>query len=550
MDRPVIYAGQEQARSFDLLSGWLDEVEGLGQLLQGALGSSLTFVSGVKCTATGGTNLQLSAGRLLTWAPIDPTTYGSLPLSTAQAYVSGVFPATQVTLAASGLAVGLAQWCLIEATYSVVDDTPTDDPTGGFLLYYNSADLYSPLIGLHGNDLPQSTRRQAVSAIKLVYGATAILGAAVPPAPDAGYVPLYLILLTGGQTVIPQESILVAGPGVGANVPLTYPLAPFTTGLLNQHHLGTKGQAPKVVLTNSLEVQGVLPFDHLPPFISGKLAITAQNVFAGPASGTPALPNFRSLVWADLPGQGTEAPLTVYAGPVSGPPAVPAFRLLAQADFAGVPVQNCQKFTANGLWTCPPGISLILLSMVAGGAGGTSGTDASTSREYNDYPLWGWLTVFFIQPGVDGNGAGAGGGVHLQPVPVVPGQAYSITVGAGGAPGQPGGFSAFGTLVRAAGGTATAGGTSPLLFSPGQNPTGATGGLSLLNGYGAGGHGGQGGNIVPTGGYFVIQPDGTSIPSGVVEPGDAIYLGITGRLTSFPPTAGGTGQNGVVIIMW
>jgi hypothetical protein len=55
-----------------------------------------------------------------------------------------------------------------------------------------------------------------------------------------------MIDLAYGQSTIALNQIIAAGPSVGANVPSNYPFAPFLAGLLNSHHNGTPGQAPKI----------------------------------------------------------------------------------------------------------------------------------------------------------------------------------------------------------------------------------------------------------------------------------------------------------------
>jgi hypothetical protein len=97
-----------------------------------------------------------------------------------------------------------------------------------------------------------------------------------------------------------------------------------------------------------------------------KLAQTAHLVYSGPSSGSPAVPTFRALVFADLPagtgtvtsvgltvpgfltvgspittsgniavGLATEAANSVFSGPSSGGAAAPTFRALSAADIPG-----------------------------------------------------------------------------------------------------------------------------------------------------------------------------------------------------------------------
>lgn len=126
-----------------------------------------------------------------------------------------------------------------------------------------------------------------------------------------------------------------------------------------------------------------------PVTMSGTFTVTKANenanlVFAGPATGSPAAPTFRSLVSADLPASGgvtsvgltatvpgiltqsvsgspvttsgtlgltlglaTEPANTIWAGPAAGSPAAPTFRGLVPADLpsAFVPIQQYHSAT-------------------------------------------------------------------------------------------------------------------------------------------------------------------------------------------------------------
>jgi hypothetical protein len=95
----------------------------------------------------------------------------------------------------------------------------------------------------------------------------------------------------------------------------------------------------------------------------------------------------------------------------------------------GTPMANTGTGTFN--WTCPTGVTKVMVSVIAGGGGSGNG------------------------PG--GNNGGTGGtaiGIYT----VTPGTVYAVTVGAGGAgsstTGTAGGSSSFSSLATATGGTA------------------------------------------------------------------------------------------------
>lgn len=247
MDRSIIYT-QEQPRTFDVLWAWRDTLFALAYLEQDLAGATTAVVSGVVATASSPASLvlHLSAGRIYEQAPIDATQYGSIPADTDLVMQQGYAAAQAVTLTTSGLSSGQSRWALIEVAFSQVDVVRANDPTGGLLYYWNSDNPTVPFQGPGGNGQVQDTERQGVATIQVIYGSVATSGAEVPPSPSAGYVPLYLVDLAFGQTTVVQGQIIVAGPSVGANVPGNYPYAPFLAGLLNSHHNGTPGQAPKI----------------------------------------------------------------------------------------------------------------------------------------------------------------------------------------------------------------------------------------------------------------------------------------------------------------
>jgi hypothetical protein len=95
-----------------------------------------------------------------------------------------------------------------------------------------------------------------------------------------------------------------------------------------------------------------------------------------------------------------------------------------------------QLFLAGGTWTAPAGVTRVQLVIIAGGGGGGG---------YNI-------------GGANDGGVGGVGGVAVGSAIVVPGTAYTVTVGAGGAGGATnangaaGGTSSFGALMSATGG--------------------------------------------------------------------------------------------------
>lgn len=263
-NRPLIYS-TENGRSFDFLWGQRDWLEALCQAVADELGETAGYLAGLGGTQTSTPSLtiNIAAGSVYQETTEDPNGYGSLPASAAQIFAQGVYAGGTLTFSLSALAAGQSQWALVEAQFQFVDVIRTGDPSSGVLPYFNTADPGVPLQGPGGSGTVQNTERQGALVLQIKYGSPATTGSEVPPNPDSGWLPLYLVDLTYGQTGITTAEILTAGPSVGTNVPSNYPYAPLLAGLLNSHHDGNPGQAPKIKLSGAAEVQGTLPIGNL-----------------------------------------------------------------------------------------------------------------------------------------------------------------------------------------------------------------------------------------------------------------------------------------------
>lgn len=289
MNRSILY-DQEQGRDFDFLGFEHDVLLGLGFSVQDILGQTTTVISGFAATPTGPATLtiNLAAGRCYQQADADATAVGDIPQDTSVIEQQGFYAGATVTLVPPAVA-GQSQWNLIEAQFSQSDIVRANDPNGGIPPFYNAANPSEPLNGQGNLGDVSPTERASLCIIQVIQGVSATTGSEAPPSPTSGWVPLYLVDLTNGQTQITSGEILVAGPSVGLNVPSNYPAAPFLAGLLSSHHSGAPGQAPKISLTS--EVMGVLPFANGGAGTLGMQWITSSGSY------TVVSPQSLVIVW-------------------------------------------------------------------------------------------------------------------------------------------------------------------------------------------------------------------------------------------------------------
>lgn len=224
-----------------------------------------------------------------------------------------------------------------------------------------------------------------------------------------------------------------------------------------------------------------------------------------------------------------------------------------------VPAQRgLARYTANGSFTVPPGVTQIWISGCGGGGGGGGNPNILANS---------------VRSG--GGGGGAGKAAVRQPFSVTPGTVYAITVGAGGAGGTPsvpggvsGGSTSIGALLTLSGGTgggtgtqaatsaaSTAGGTpGPGFPSGGVGQDASYPGASA--GGGMGGSGPYGGGGTPGRGSDASAAATAMIAGSPADGFGAGGGGAGGVYSMVVSPAGGTGATGgfgvpgLVIIEW
>lgn len=291
MDRLQVYLGQVPLET-DLLNTNKFAMMGLAKLASAILGTGPVLHS-LPCTPGAGLTVSVGAGQIYQSANIDSTAYSSLAADTThQVLKQGILLDPVVLACPAPATAGQSINYLVEVAFQEVD-------TGAVVLqYYNASNPAVPFVGPAGAGSTNATIRAGKCVVQVKAGTAAATGSQTTPTVDAGFVAAYVVTVANGASSIVGGNIAVAAG------------APFLTGLLNSHHSGAAGQAPKVDLTS--EVQGTLPIGNLPSIPLSLLpSVLTSNVTAWcgtstgsanaqtltPSNAFTAVPTGASIAW-------------------------------------------------------------------------------------------------------------------------------------------------------------------------------------------------------------------------------------------------------------
>ena len=212
--------------------------------------------------------------------------------------------------------------------------------------------------------------------------------------------------------------------------------------------------------------------------------------------------------------------------------------------YAGTELATSFTDSSATTWTAPAGVTSVDYLVVAGGGGGGSSVTGATGTGYN------------------AGGGGGAGGMLTGTLTVVPGTAYTVTVGSGGTAGSAsnggdGGDSVFASITATGGGgggrggsAGRAGGSSGGSGSAGGTPGSATAGQGNTGGsssaWGGGGGGGASANGTngDTGTNSYGGPGGAGTASSITGSSVTYSGGGGGGSTSGYNASGGSGGGG------
>lgn len=462
MDRQIVYPGQVLPET-TLLQMTKDAMIGLAKLSAAMLGTS-TIANGFAVTPTTPASLQVLAapGEIYSLQNIDSTAFSSLAADTTHQIVKQGISLDSVTLncpapGTSGQSINY----LVEVSYQDADANPV------LLPYYNSANPSAPYSGLGNNGLTQNTARKGAVIVQVKAGVSAATGSQTTPAPDSGFVGLYVVTVAYGQTTITAGNIS------------QYSAAPLLpSGLLPAHQSGALSYASD---TGAANVYAAAYTPAITSLVDGMvLRFKAANANTGASTFNPnglgakpivggahaALQGGEIVVNSDVwlqynssIGSGSWVMVDSTGGAMQTAPATQSQHAMQLGQAIGRLI-GVKVFTASGTYTRSPGVNSALIKLVGGGGAG-GGSPATTSAQ---------VSV----------GAGGCSGSYAEAwITSVPASA-SVTIGTAGTGvsggvGGSGGTTSFGSLVSATGGNGgnPAGPSAPPI-NIGNNNTGAT----------------------------------------------------------------------------
>jgi len=228
MDRIIVYPGAIPLDT-DILNVNRNVMVALGFLMKTVFGAN-AVADGLACTPTSPPSLAVTVGPgcLTQFGAVDANVYGSLAADSADRIVrmGTNLDTTTFTLTAPQ-SVGQTINYLIEAAFLEADADPVVLP------YYNAGNPTQVFSGPNNNGVAQNTVRIQSVQLQVKAGVAAGIGSQVTPAADAGWLPLYRVSVTYGQTAITTSDIaqMPTSPFLNWKLPS---LAPgFGSGVMN-----------------------------------------------------------------------------------------------------------------------------------------------------------------------------------------------------------------------------------------------------------------------------------------------------------------------------
>lgn len=177
--------------------------------MQDLLGTT-TLAAGLACTPGTGLNVSIAPGRIYALENLDSTAYSSLAADTThQVMKQGILLDAATLSVPAPVTAGDSIDYLIQAAY---EDT---DAGNTILDYYDASNPTQPYTGPNNTGQAQPTTREGQIGLVAKAGTAAATGTQTAPAPDSGYVGLWVVSVANGAASITSADI---APYAGAPI--------------------------------------------------------------------------------------------------------------------------------------------------------------------------------------------------------------------------------------------------------------------------------------------------------------------------------------------
>ncbi|HEY0183256.1 MAG TPA: hypothetical protein VGC09_10660 [Rhodopila sp.] len=297
MDRNIVYPGSIPLDT-DILSANRNMMIGLGFLMRAVLGTN-TIADGLPCgpTSPASLNIVVGPGSIAQLSPVDILAYGSLPANANDLTMKMGINIGWVTFAlVAPSSAGQSINYLLEGSFQEADGDPIVLP------YYNASNPAQSFSGPGNSGAAQNTVRTQRVQLQLKAGLPADSGNQATPAPDSGWVSLYQITVSYGQTQITAANITVS------------PTAPFLFWKLPSLRPGVASGVQSITSGGNFQVPAGIT----------QVEVEIWGAGSGSYASVPGLPSgggsgggyARKLVTGLTPGQ--VIPVTIGAGGIAG----------------------------------------------------------------------------------------------------------------------------------------------------------------------------------------------------------------------------------------
>jgi hypothetical protein len=204
MDRNIVYPGSIPLDT-DLLSVNKNTMIGLGFLAQAILGTN-AVADGLACQSTSPASMSVvvGPGSMTQLCPVDTSAYGSIAADPTDMIMKmGINIASTTFGLSAPSSVGESINYLVEASFQEVDADPVVLP------YYNASNPAQSFSGPSNSGATQNTVRTQRVQLQAKAGLPAETGSQATPGADNGWIGLYQITVSYGQTQITAANIQI-----------------------------------------------------------------------------------------------------------------------------------------------------------------------------------------------------------------------------------------------------------------------------------------------------------------------------------------------------